>query len=249
MEKVTVDSLIYLIVILQNEELNITMKYSFAGNYPINQEANKVYAESGFNDYVKSHMKNLPKSNEKMCIVNGTGNRSDISKELCDFVIDKLGKNRKQILPLQRVLIELMSNVFYHAYAKNSFMAKKWYMYAEHIDNYVRCVFVDTGQGIAKTVRKNFGEQLIKLFGLKLDDSRLIKSAFNGDFRSATNEKHRGNGLSTVKANVENEIFEEFEVLSGHGRCILPKEDSVDEMIVVNYSSVLYGTLYTFVIR
>lgn len=247
-EKVTVDSLIYLIAILQNHELNITMKYSFSGNYPKNSNANRVYAESGFNEYVNSHMKSLPKSNEKMCIVNGTGNRTEISKELCDFVMEKIGKSRSKILPLQKVLIELMSNVYYHAYEKNTFMAKKWYMYAEHIDDYVRCVFVDTGQGIAKTVRKNFGEKIKTIVGFGIDDSMLIKSAFNGDFRTSTNKRYRGNGLCSVKANVGTDLFDGLEVLSGHGRCILPKGLG-EEIMTENYKGLLYGTLYTFILR
>ena len=38
-ETVTVDALIYLVAILQNDKQNSYLKYSFAGNYPKNKEA------------------------------------------------------------------------------------------------------------------------------------------------------------------------------------------------------------------
>jgi hypothetical protein len=165
-ERVTVDALIYLIAILQNDTVNHYMKYSFSGNYPRNKEANRIYKESGFTDYVVSKMRELPESTDKMRIISGTNNSPAAAKELSDFVMHKLGKNRKHIQPIQKVLIELMSNVYHHAYEKNMHMAKKWYMYAEHIDNYIRCVFVDTGFGIAKTARKNFTETIQLKLGM-----------------------------------------------------------------------------------
>ena len=248
-ERTTVDALIYLIAILQNDAVNMKRRYSFEGNYPSNEDARKVYIESGFNDYVNSRMKKLPDSNDKKRITCGIKNDSEASKELCDFVIKCLGKTRKDIQPIQKVMIELMSNVYHHAYEKNSFMAKKWYMYAEHVDNNVRCVFVDTGLGIAKTARKNWGEKLKVLFNLELDDSKIIESIFNGDFRTATNEKFRGNGLSSVRENVKSDIFVSFEVISGRGRCIIPKVEDTDKINTYCYKNRLFGTLFQFVIR
>ena len=247
-ESATVDALIYLIAILQNDAVNTKLQYSFAGNYPVKDEARQVYIESGFNDYVESRMKKLPDSNDKKRITCGIKNDSAASKELCDFVIRSLGKTRRDIQPIQKVMIELMSNVYHHAYEKNSFMAKKWYMYAEHSDNYVRCIFVDTGLGIAKTARKNFGEKLKTFFRVELDDSKIIESIFNGDFRTATNEKFRGNGLSSVRESVKADIFEKFEVISGTGRCIIPKDVDSDKIIAYRYNNRLYGRLFQFVV-
>lgn len=248
-ESATVDALIYLVAILQNDGVNNPLKYSFAGNYPVDAKANRVYVESGFNDYVVSKMRKLPHSNDTMHIICGIKNDSAAAKELSDFIMDNLGKSRREIQPVQKVMIELMSNVYHHAYEKNSFMAKKWYMYAEHIDDFVRCVFVDTGFGISKTARKNLGEKWKSFFGIELDDSKIIRSIFNGDFRTATNEKFRGNGLLSVRENIRKDIFEEFEVISGKGRCIIPKNDAQDEIISICYNNKLYGTLFQFVIR
>lgn len=249
-EFATVDAIIYLIAILQNDTLNVSMNYSFSGNYPKNKDANRVYSESGFNNYVHSRRRVLPSSTSKMRIVSGIRNDSEVAGGFCDFVISSLNKTRRNIIPLQKVLIELMSNVYYHAYAKNTFMAKRWYMYAEHREDYVLGIFVDTGQGIAKTVKTRFGERLKRILGLDYDDAKLIKSAFSSDiFRSSTNERHRGNGLQSVRRNVQEDIFEEFEVFSGRGRCIMPKDDDPEEIISVYYKQTLYGTLFKFIIR
>ena len=143
-ESATVDALIYLIAILQNDSLNNYMRYKFSGYFPVNEEAKRVYKESGFTDYVHTKMRELPESTEKMRIISGSDNNPAAAKELSEFVMRCLGKTRPEILPIHKVLIELMSNVYHHAYEKNPVMALKWYMYAEHVDDYIRCVFVNT---------------------------------------------------------------------------------------------------------
>ena len=251
-ESVTVDALIYLIAILQNDKVNNNLKYIYSGNFPENKEAKKIYTECGFTDYVDSKMKMLPSSNERMRIICGNDNSPRQAKELCIFVMDTLGKKKKEIHPLQKVLVELMSNVYYHAYEKHSFMAKKWYMYAEHIDDYVRCVFVDTGFGIAQTVRKSLGENLRVLFGMKIDDAKIIKSIFDSEItttRTALNTSYRGNGLVSVRDNVRKDIFERLQVLSGRGHCIMPKNPDPNEIVTYCYQNKLYGTLYEFIIK
>lgn len=251
-ELVSVDALIYLIAILQNDKQNNYLHYKFSGNFPESEAARKVYTESGFTDYVDSRMKILPVSNDKMRIICGDNNNPQSAKELSGFVMESLDKDKKEILPLQKVLIELMSNVFHHAYEKNSFLAKKWYMYAEHVDDQVRCVFVDTGFGIAKTARKKINESLRLKLGIQVDDAKIIQSIFNSDFRTyrtSTNEDYRGNGLVSVRDNVKDKLFDDFQVFSGRGRCIISKKNDALEVISYGYSSKLYGTLYQFIIR
>ena len=246
---VTADALIFLIAILENDVTNRNKNYMFAGNYPCNKEANIVYQESGFNDYVRSKKKELPKETNRMRIVGGIKNDPDIARGICDFVISKLGKKRQEIMPLQTILIELMSNVYHHAYDKNSFMRKKWYLYAEYVDSHIQCIFVDTGFGIAKTVRKNFMEWIGNTLGVYTKDAALIESAFNGDFRTATKETYRGNGLNSVKNKVIEGPFLGFDVLSGKGHVSISKQSDSYKIQGTNYDTALYGTLYAFTIE
>ena len=113
----------------------------------------------------------------------------------------------------------------------------------------MRCIFVDTGFGIAKTARKNFGEKFRAFFGMKVDDSKIIESVFNGDFRTATNFRYRGNGLLAVRDNVRDDIFDGLEVFSGRGRVIITKDNNRDEVLSYSHKHTLYGTLYQFIVR
>lgn len=119
-------------------------------------------------------------------------------------------------------------------------------MYAEHIGKCVRFVFVDTGAGIARTVRRNFGEIIRGLFGT-VKDGDLLMSTFKGDFRTSTQQPNRGNGLQTVKMKVQKGPFTKFDVISGHGKCSIDASDcNQDSLMSVNYEETIYGTLYTF---
>lgn len=243
-ESVTVDALTYLIAIMKNMRLNYVMKYAFRGNLPGNCKAAAVYQESGFMSFVKSKMRELPSSTDKMKIVSGTKNDPQVASKFCKFVMEKLNKEMLDILSLQKVLIELMSNVYHHAYNNDGEMNKHWYIYAEYADKHVRFVFVDTGAGIARTVRKKWIEKMKKLFGTKVIDSDLISSTLRGDFRTQTKEKFRGNGLSGVRELAESSLFEKFTVISGKGQCTVI--DGNTPLTKFDYNNKIYGTIYIF---
>jgi len=245
--RVTVDALIYLIAIVENEKSKILKSHVFTGNFPKDNEARKVYQDSGFTNFVQSKIPVMPESTEKMQIVRGFNNDPVVGKIFCQFVMEKINKQRVDIFPLQVVFIELMSNAFHHAYDKENVLSKQWYIYAEHIDDYVRFVFVDTGYGIANTVKKNFSEKIKEIFGNGVSDGFLLHSTFNGDFRTKTNQKFRGNGLSSVRQKVQEGSFRQFEVISGHGRYSINNsvEDS-EEIHYYNYTNSLFGTLFYF---
>lgn len=240
---VTVEALIYLIASIQNNLLCSRKKILCTGNYPKDKEARKIYLESGFNDYVRSRVKSLPHPNEKMEIKSGLQNIPTIAKQCCIFT----RKTRTQTQVLYTILIELMSNAFHHAYNHNreTLNNNRWYVYAEHADDCTRFIFVDTGLGIAKTVRKNFPEKIQQIFGELIgstNDAQLIQSTFNGDFRTKTNQENRGNGLATIKNFMSNPPFSNFEVISGHGKYSISGK-------ATNYHNKIYGTLFTFEIR
>lgn len=245
---VTVDALIYLIAIMNNNKLNYQMKYYFKGNLPNNADARKVYEESGFMRYVKSNIKRLPPSSDKKQIIKGDTNNPEITKQLCQFVMEKLKKERKDIRNLQAVFIELMSNVFHHAYYKDAnVIEKNWYIYAEHVGNNVHVVFIDTGVGITSTVKKQFKEKIGALFGKNTKDGELLHSTFRGDFRTRTKEGYRGNGLPNVKKMAAKKPFAKFNVISGHGRYSVNHMDNGNtEVDYETYSGKIYGTLFSF---
>ena len=160
-KNVTVEALIYLIASIQNNHACSAKKIICTGNYPKEKEARKIYLDSGFNDYVRSRIKSLPHSNEKMEIKSGLQTIPLIAKQCCIFT----RKTKEQTKNLYTTFIELMSNAFLHAYNQEILVNNRWYVYAERRDNCTHFIFVDTGPGIAKTVRKNFPEKIQQLFG------------------------------------------------------------------------------------
>ena len=154
------------------------------------------------------------------------------------------------------MLIELLSNAVLHAYESESFLKGKWYIYAEQVHDYVRLVFADTGRGIPETVRKTFSEKVASIIkkvlpiNNNLKDGLLIELALLGEFRTNTKERHRGNGLDTVRRIVTSAGIRGFEVISGHGRCSIINSNigtgSTNNIKVEGYAHELYGTLYVF---
>ena len=111
-----------------------------------------------------------------------------------------------------------------------------WYMYAEYSENKIRLIFLDTGLGIATTVKKKyFFEKYIK------KDSELIESAFMGEFRTETQKEHRGLGLPALKEYAEKGYFKSFFVLSGKGGYKYQGNGMFSRLDIENK---IYGTIY-----
>lgn len=242
--KVTVDVLIYLIAIMENMKLIRTMKYNFTGNFPVNKEAKMTYVESGFIDYVESKTKKLP-NKSKMTIVSGTLNLPTISKEVCDFIISELSIKKQQILFVQKILVELMSNAYYHAYPddKTNRMYPKWYIYSELVDDKIRVIFADTGKGIAGTVRRRWRESVFSI-----NDEELIYFAFQPDsfIRTETKLPHRGNGLPGIKDIILDSPISSFWVLSGGGGLHIGGNNGQKKLTKLHYEHKIYGTIIVF---
>lgn len=241
---VTVDALIYLISIMQNIKPLRGVQHTISGNLPANENLKRIYTESGFMACVQSKMNKLPKNTEKMQIVTGSNNDSTVAANFCNFVMNKLNKKQIEIQCLYKVLIELLSNVYHHAYNNEHKMLKRWYIYAEHVESHIRFVFIDTGAGIPQTVHKKWHEQISRFFHTNASDADLIQSALSGDFRSETQEAHRSNGLSAVRENVEAGLFKNFTVLSGRGCCIINTHSK--DIQKYDYKNKIFGTIYIF---
>jgi hypothetical protein len=243
-KNVTVDALVYLIVTMENMKISKSMKYEFRGNLPSDTKAEAVYVESGFMDYVQSKVKRLP-NKSKMRIVSGTTNQPTVSKAVCDFVINELSLKRQEVLFIQKILVELMSNTYYHAYPedKSNIMYSKWYIYAEHVDNKIRIIFADTGKGITGTIRKSLFER-VKF----ITDDELLYLAFQKDnfIRSNTKLMHRGNGLPGIMDVVNESIIQSFCVFSGNGFLCVKNNNGKKELTKTRLSNKICGTIFTF---
>lgn len=240
-KSVSVDALVFLLASILNTKLNKKKFISYRGNCPMFEEAKRVFAESGFIQFFSSNMRVMPEDNEKMKIISGMHNSPMDTKAVCQFVMESLGIERTDILDIQKIMIELMSNVYTHAYTDDGMMEPKWYVYAEHTSSdCVRLIFADTGLGIASTIYKKFYEKIVHK-----KDCELLYSAFStDDFRTETRERNRGNGLPGIKEIVMGEKFKSFCVITGKGE--LKKSKSEKDFIKIEHKNKLNGTLYVF---
>lgn len=245
--EVTTDAVMYLIALMRNHKESRKRLYSFHGNYPTNELARNTFIESGFLKFVNSRSRRLPEKSSKMSIVCGTNSDAVSAKQICLFVADKLEISTSYVKDLYEVIIEMMSNVYYHAYnGDEDTMLPEWYMYAEHIQDKVNFLFLDTGLGIGKTVQKHsLYEKVINKVGVG-SESKLIKSALNGDFRTQTGEINRGKGLPSIKEYACKNKIESFHILSGRGHCWFENQSVVCHQ-ELKYN--LYGTIYIFTIK
>lgn len=237
-EDVTTDVVLYIIAVIKNIKINRLRQYTFAGNLPQNNEAARVYNESGLYKYVRSKKQELPANNSKMQIASGKKTDGVLASQICKFVMEKFGITQRNTQYVYKTIIEMMSNAVHHAYdnTQEEIMYPCWYMYAEYSENKIRLIFLDTGLGIATTVKKKyFFEKYIK------KDSELIESAFMGEFRTETQKEHRGLGLPALKEYAEKGYFKSFFVLSGKGGYKYQGNGMFSRLDIENK---IYGTIY-----
>lgn len=249
-KEVTADAVMYLLALIRNERTSKKRNYFFSGIYPSDKEARKIFLESGFTKFVRSNSRPIAVNNEKFQIVQGTRNSPSDAGKICKFVNEKFHTSNVYTHDLYSVIIELMSNVYYHAYNNDDVMVQNWYLYAEYQQNEIQIVFLDTGTGIPKTVKKNnffekINAKLSKDNGL-LKDYKLISSSLNGEFRTQTMKENHGKGLPCVKEFVTSEKCKSFFVFSGKGCCKLNKEKQIKGYDSQNN---LFGTIYTLTLK
>lgn len=237
-ENITTDVLVYIIAVIRNMKCNKTKQYTFAGNLPIDMEARKIFEESGLYKYVQTKSGILPSNSEKMQIITGKKTDSLLASQICKFVMEKFNVDKIHIQFLYVTIIELMSNVVHHAYNdKEEIMYPCWYLYAEYNRGKIRFVFVDTGLGIATTVRKRILENFVT------NDADLIESAFAGEFRTETKQPNRGLGLPKLKDFATDKKFSDFYVISGNGGYKYKDSGCFEK---INLNNKVYGTIYVF---
>ena len=247
--EVTIDALMYLIAVICDAKSKRVYKQSFRGNMPKNEDAKKVFINSGFLKYFShNNIDIIPQSNN-VKIIRGQLSDPDIAKQLCDFVQEKYSYDKIATRPLYEILVELMGNTKQHAYEESTYAIglqppKNWYVYAEEKDNVIGFVFLDTGLGIPATVARRFRERL-PIAG-KNHHSALIVSAMKGEYnRSQTKMKNRGRGLPQISQCFQDGLFNKAFVFSGKGSCYLNSETQ-NEYMEQPLRAKLFGTLFTW---
>jgi hypothetical protein len=236
---VTADAIIYLIAFLHS----VKTHHSLSGNVPYDKEARGFIEKVGFANFVNTNGAEIPRhdTTDFVQIKHGRRVQENIAKEICLFVHSKTTLQRIDTKFLFEIITEMMSNTFNHAYRDNSRNIPNWYIYAERKNNLIDFVFLDTGLSIPSTVKRKFKERFFA------NESRLVSSALNGEFRTSSGEFFRGNGLPKIKKSVEEHQLEEVYVISNKAFCELKYYEK--NVIEKEQKRGIMGTMYCWQIK
>ncbi len=238
-EEVTIDAIIYLLALIKNLQSNGLTRRRFQGNLPKNTKASEMFTESGFLSFVNSNISSINTNANKITIRTGRSNDGNVLKEICEFIINKAVCSRTDTRFLYVLMAEMMYNTYEHAYDDKTLTSKNWYIFVECDENVAKITFADTGLGIPKTMRKNFGERL-----LSVSPDKLVLSALNGEFRSQTKLPYRNNGLPTIKSYVDKQMINNLYLVSNHAYCLVKYKNGQVEIDTKVLQNAILGTMF-----
>lgn len=244
-ENLTIDAIMYTIAIIKNYKYKNVFKYSFCGNTPREVNSRVLFNESGFFKYVNSSNSILSHNSRKIQIRSGNKVEPSCVKYICDFINISCGTKKIFTQNIYNMIIELMTNTVQHAYnSENLLFFNSWYVFVESQDDCIKIVFLDTGEGIPKTVKKKLREKVPFL----KNDSKLIYSSLNGEQRTETNNSYRGKGLPSIADKFIGGYMENLVVFSGAGSCSI--EDWNRKVYELkDLEDELFGTLFCWEIN
>ena len=246
-EIISVDAIMYLIAMICNYRRIRALRIVCEGNFPQNDKAKEVIEKSGFYRFVSTgkSYKNV-KTDKTIQITSGKEADPQTASKVCDFIASSLPCTLIATKKLYAMIIELMTNTKQHAYNNTEkVMDDKWYFFAENIETgKVKFVFLDTGVGIPKTVKKKFWESISSAF--RNDDAKLIAAALSNEYnRSETKKLYRGKGLPGIYDNSVTRYISDLIIVSGQGMCVVDKYGVISTRRI---TSKLLGTMFCWTI-
>jgi len=214
--KITPETILYVILLLQDAKShNVYVK----GNAPKTAEPRAIFINSGFYDYVHSHINRTTIKGDKNVLAIHTGNNADVVKveEIIDFVRQKMPSiPKRNVSAIYDILVEAITNTRDHADTTPA--TKHWWMMGlyEYYENktMIRFAVVDDGIGIVHTVQKKWTERILQFW----NDADMLERVLNGDFsRSRTKMPNRGMGLVEMKKRQQNGLVEGLVFIANKG--------------------------------
>jgi hypothetical protein len=243
-EKVDVDSLIYLKYLVykirDTNKKNIQMFFE----PPKNKEIKEYIYSSGFVTFIKrpfylkkerekSQKINTLESNKStnFKIISGSNKDQEVLRQILEYTEEKIGN----INGLYAIIHEMMENTILHAYEEGEKIGEKWYFFAEYIDEKVSFIFLDTGSGITKTAARKWRDYFLKKIDVVLNDTLtedfILKTALKGEQRTRTKESHRGKGLPSIYERWEKGDIKNLRVISNKAGFNLKENQGLKESL------------------
>ena len=134
-----------------------------------------------------------------------------------------------------------MANTKNHAYNITRKDQKWWLISCYDEDSKkVNFTFMDNGDGIPFTLRKNIIERFFDPLIKKQNDGKLILSALKGEFRTRTKKHYRGTGLPKIFSYSKEKQIENLIIISNKGYVDCDSEQSKE------LSRKFFGTLLSW---
>lgn len=240
-DNVTESTLMYFFAIISDVKC---ANYDIGGNHSRNFWVKKIYKNCGFDKLLKNNEFSFNILNEgNILLIRGNKVKTDVAKKVCDFLTDKIDINTREFYG---AFIELMTNTVQHAYLNEDKLEKKWQVFVEYKNSSVKFIFLDTGKGIPATVKRTKYEKLKMLIPRIMNESDILKSAFDGEFRTRTEKDYRGKGLPQIYDVMCSSCVKNAVVYSGKSYMGIIKTGND---LYHCFDDDFYGTLYEFTIQ
>jgi hypothetical protein len=249
-EKVIADGMIY----LHAEIFRLKKCFPFLdirSNAPRNKVVAQVFKKVGFSVLIKCRVPPSPEEKRKDVHSWLAAYGENVHGEKCGNILNKYKGRIASALSIElyKGMSEAMTNANQHAYIGNrrdgfdiSMGSKPWWLFSQEVDGELTVVLCDLGVGIPDSLPKtkpSLIETLVKVFGKKLTDSKLIQEAVV-DSVTRTHKSYRGKGLRQIVKTVDSCDKGEMFILSNCGGY---RYKSGGEIETNDYPSSMSGTI------
>lgn len=245
-------------------EVDVLIKQSSHGrhaisfNHPKDEKIESILKQVGFYDVVGKEIRHTKDFDDVTFWQYCSGSCSEpiIAKPM----FDELSKTLKgtQGKKLYRGFVEAMSNSVEHAYLDDSQHCEedktaKWWAFAGIRDKSLAVVICDKGVGIPNTLPKTQGvsrlNNLLESLGYKhhkITDAKYIKAATSLT-KTRTGARHRGKGLTDIKAVIDSLGKGSLLIYSNKGEYRYKAQKALDG-VIMDYKTSVSGTIIEWTI-
>lgn len=228
---ITQETLVVLISYVSDQKKNYTVQ----GNVPRDPKAHEYLRNSGFFKFVDTKLQQVPVTTGEIAKKKGKKLNSELAESLVYRTHKGLKLPRATAKSNQRVILEMMSNTFFHASRQQG--REMWYL-SMNFDcdrKVISFAFFDNGVGIFKSRRFKF---LKEKFNPSLNEPEILRRLFTKQLPSITGQRFRGKGLPAILKVVQRGKIENAKIFTYN------VTGSLDNQTFEFMSNRLYGTLY-----
>lgn len=232
---ITTEAIALLIATLSSAEFR---KVNVRGDSPENEEIREVFVTSGFYNYVKSTIGNVPNINVLLHQRSNKKVNTAIAKEVCIKGLLHTFKSDEIFEPLYDILIECMSNTHNHADPAEDGVYDWWlYTYFDTNTGVSYYSFFDLGIGIFESISVKDYKQVMRNIGITRN-VQLINDLYQGKIKSRTHLPERGKGLPQIHSYANHPNFKNLTLITNNVYSNMSNNKSFE--LELNFSGTFY---------